>query len=93
MFVFSVSATTTKAIDGFNIGDKAPFIVYINFKDLFGAETLCKLLVMREGFKDVVIEKRQMISEEKLKDDRIIQADKGLKEAQKSGFAIQLFSN
>jgi hypothetical protein len=93
MFVFSVSAKATKAIDEFAEGDIAPFIVYINFKDLHGAEALCKLFVMREGFKEVTIEKRQMISEEKLADQRIVDADKGLKEALKTGYALQLFSS
>lgn len=93
MFVFSVSAKTTKPIDDFAEGDTAPLIVYINFKDLLGAETLCKLFVMREGFKEVSIEKRQMISDEKLADTRIVDADKGLKEALKTGYALQLFSS
>ncbi|MAZ87696.1 MAG: hypothetical protein CL693_08620 [Cellvibrionaceae bacterium] len=92
MYVFSASATATKSFDDINIGDKAPFIVYIDFKDLFGAETLCKVLVMREGFKDIEIEKRQWLTPEKCQDPKIQQADKGLREALKAGFAIQLFS-
>jgi hypothetical protein len=47
---------------------------------------------MREGFKDVVIEKRQLITADKLADKRIVEADKGLKEALNKGYAIQLFS-
>lgn len=92
MYVFAASAIATKAVDDFAIGDSAPFIVYINFKDLYGAEALCKLFIMREGFKDVLIEKRQLITAEKLADKRIIDADKGLKEALSKGYAIQLFS-
>ncbi|WP_439135044.1 hypothetical protein [Pseudomaricurvus sp.] len=92
MYVFSATAEATKAFDGIEPGQKAPFIVYINFKDLFGAETLCKVLVMREGFKDVVIEKRQWLTPEKCQDQRILDADKGLREALQAGFAIQLFN-
>ncbi|GAB3110496.1 hypothetical protein G8770_20825 [Aestuariicella hydrocarbonica] len=92
MYVFSASAVATKALDGIEPGQKAPFIVYINFLDLFGAETLCKILIMREGFKEVEIEKRQLLTPEKCKDPKILNADKGLREALKTGFAIQLFS-
>ncbi|MBR9910376.1 MAG: hypothetical protein GYB33_08515 [Gammaproteobacteria bacterium] len=92
MYVFSASATATRAHDGIAVGQSAPFIVYINFLDLFGAEALCKLLVMREGFRDVEIEKRQWLTPEKCQDPRIQAADKGLREALKTGFAIQLFS-
>ncbi len=92
MYVFSASATATKAFDDIEIGDTSPFIVYIDFKDLFGAETLCKILIMREGFKDIEIEKRQWLTPEKCQDPKILQADKGLREALKAGFAIQLFS-
>ncbi len=92
MYVFSASATANRAFDGIEPGEQAPFIVYINFQDLFWAETLCKVLVMREGFTDVVIEKRQWLTPEKCQDPRIQAADKGLREALKTGFAIQLFS-
>ncbi|NIB44004.1 hypothetical protein HBA55_30660 [Pseudomaricurvus alkylphenolicus] len=92
MYVFSASAIATKDFDDLKAGDKALFIVYINFKDLFGAETLCKVLTMREGFKDVEIEKRQWLTPEKVQDERIQAADKGLREALQTGFAIQMFS-
>lgn len=92
MYVFSASATATKAFDGIALGDQAPFIVYIDFKDLFGAESLCKIFILREGFKDVRIEKRQWLTPEKCEDPRILGADKGLREALKTGFALQLFS-
>ena len=92
MYVFSASAVATKAFDDIEVGDKSPFIVYVDFKDLFGAETLCKVLVMREGFKEVEIEKRQWLTPEKCQDPKIQAADKGLREALKTGFAIQLFS-
>ena len=92
MYVFSASATAIKDIDDIKAGDNALFIVYIDFKDLFGAETLCKVLVMREGFKEIVIDKRQWLTPEKCQDKRIQAADKSLKNALKTGFAIQLFN-
>lgn len=92
MYVFAASATATRTHQDLVEGRRAPFIVYIDFKDLFGAEALCKLLVMREGFKDVEIEKLQWLTAEKCQDKRIQAADKGLREALQSGYAIQLFS-
>lgn len=92
MYVFAASAIATRSHDGFAVGDKAPFIVYIDFKDLYGAEALCKLFVTRTGFRDVTIENRRWLKPEKCKDRRILAADKGLREALRKGFAIQLFS-
>lgn len=92
MYVFSASATATKPFDDIAIDDNALFIIYVDFKDLFGAEALCKILVMREGFKDVIIDKRQWLTPEKCQNAKIQAADKNLCEALKTGFAIQLFS-
>ena len=92
MYIFSVSAKTRHDIDGFSKGQQVPFIVYINFKDLYGAEKLCQIFVIKEGFYDVVIEKRKLLTEEKLLDPKVIDADKALKEAINTGYAIQLFS-
>ncbi len=89
MYIFSVTAKAKKAIEGFAEGDSAPFIVYIDFKDLFGAEQLCKLFVMKEGFYDVIIEKRKLLSEAKIV--KLKSKDKSIKEARDSGYAIQLF--
>ena len=91
MYVFSATAIATKAVDHLQPGDRGLFIVYIDFKDLFGAENLCKLMVMRQGFKDVEIEKRQWLTPEKCQDPRFQQADKALCEALQTGWAIQLF--
>ncbi len=91
MYVFSATATATKALDGLKPGDQGLFIVYIDFKDLFGAENLCKMFVMRAGFTDVLIEKRQWLTPEKCQDPRIHSADKSLREALQTGWAIQLF--
>lgn len=93
MYVFSVSAKTNKAIDGFNQDDIVPFIVYINFKDLSGAEKLCQLYVQQQDFYDVVIEKRKLIEDKFLSNQKLIDADKALKDAIDTGYAIQVFNS
>ena len=93
MYVFSVNATTPCAIDGFAAGAEVPFIVYINYRDLFGAEQLCRLYLMKEGFDDPQIDKRKLIEQRYLNDPKALAADKALKEALDSGYSIQIFSS
>ncbi len=92
MYVFSVNATTAKDFDAFHTGDEVPFIVYINFKDLFGAEQLCHLYLLQQGFNKPVIEKRKLIDKKFLQNPKLVEADKALKEALDSGYSIQIFS-
>lgn len=92
MYVFSVNARTSKAIEDFNKGDEIPFIVYINFKDLYGAEQLCRIYLIHQGFEKPVIEKRKLIEDRFLQDQKLINADNALKEALDSGYSIQIFS-
>lgn len=92
MYVFSVNANTPKAFDDFKAGDEVPFMVYVNFKDLTGAELLCKFYIEQAGFESIVIEKRKMIVEKFLSDKKLIDADPNMKEAMESGYAIQVFS-
>ncbi|GAA6169294.1 hypothetical protein [Sessilibacter corallicola] len=89
MYIFSVTAKTKEAIDGFAKDAEAPFIVYIDFKDLIGAEQLARLFVMKEGFYDVVIEKRKQLPKGKVL--QLKRKDKQIQEALKTGYAIQLF--
>lgn len=91
MYVFSVNAVPREGNKEFTGGEELPFIVYINFKDLFGAEQLCKLYLYKEGFRDAAIQNRKLIEERFLQDKKLIQADKSLREAMQSGYAIQLF--
>ncbi len=92
MYVFSVNARTSHAIDGFAEGEEVPFILYINFKDLFGAEQLCRLYLLQQGFEKPVIEKRKLIDAKFLTDPKLIAADPALKEALDTGYSIQVFS-
>ncbi|HEY7775607.1 MAG TPA: hypothetical protein VIC02_03610 [Kineobactrum sp.] len=68
-----------------------PFMVYINFIDLFGAEQLCKIYLMQAGFTNVHIEKRKFLNDQKLKDKQLLLVDPALKEALASGYMIRMF--
>ncbi len=57
MYIFSVNARAKKSFDDVKEGQLVPFIVYINFVDIFGAEQLCKIYLIRAGFTDIDIEK------------------------------------
>lgn len=91
MFVFSVNGKAREAKEGIELGEQVPFIVYINYQDMFGAEQLCKIYLMRAGFTEIEIENRKMIQPKLLKDKRVVEADKALKEALDSGYMIQMF--
>lgn len=89
MYIFSVTAKTRTDIEGFSKDSPAPFIVYIDFKDLFGAEQLVKLFVMKAGFYDVIIEKRKQLPQGKVL--QLKRKDKQIQEALETGYAVQLF--
>ena len=91
MYIFSVNGTSKKERDGLKVGQVVPFIVYINFIDLFGAEQLCKVYLIRAGFTDIEIEKRKLVPSHLTEDKRVIAADKAMAEAIKSGYMIQMF--
>lgn len=90
MFIFSATAKSKKDQPGFKSGESIPFIVYIDFKDMFGAEKLCQIFLFKEGFHDIHIEKRKLIPNDKL-DSKLIENDKALAEALESGYMIQMF--
>ena len=92
MYVFSVNAVTPEPFDDFAAGAEVPFIVYINFQDLYGAEQLCKLYLNQQGFLKVNIEKRKLIEAKFLQNKKLINADPSMKDALSSGYAIQLFN-
>jgi len=91
MYIFSVNAKAKKSRDDIKEGQQVPFIVYINFIDLFGAEQLCKVYLMRAGFTDIEIEKRKLVPSTLTGDPRVVAADKAMAEAIKSGYLIQMF--
>lgn len=93
MYVFQATATAKRAMEGLKAGQKAPFIVYINFPDLFGAEQLCKLYLLKSGFMEPVIEKRKLLAGKYLEDPIAIAADKAMSDAMKTGYHIQLFES
>ncbi len=91
MYIFSVNARAKKSFDDVKEGQLVPFIVYINFIDLYGAEQLCKIYLMRAGFMDVDIEKRKLVPSHLTTDARVIAADKTMAAAIKDGYVIQMF--
>ncbi|MDQ2075496.1 hypothetical protein [Marinimicrobium sp. ABcell2] len=91
MYIFSANATARVARDDIEEGQQMPFIVYVNFVDLFGAEQLCKVYLMRAGFTDIEIEKRKFVPGKLLNDERVINADKAMREAIEHGYMIQMF--
>lgn len=89
MFIFSVTAKTRSAIEGFERGASAPFIVYIDFQDLMGAEYLARYYVAKEGFYEITVDKRRQLERDKLAE--FANKNEQVKEALKTGYAIQLF--
>lgn len=93
MYLFSVNAISKRDQGEFKEGEDVPFIVYINFKDLFGAEQLAKVFVMREGFREVTIEKRKHLEDRVIQDgENALSRDPQIREAQLKGYCIQAFS-
>lgn len=93
MYLFSVNATAKKTQGEFTEGEQAPFIVYIDFKDMFGAEKLAQLFVMAEGFRDVQIEKRKLIENAQIPNNPALAKDPQILEALTKGYCVQAFSS
>lgn len=88
MYLFSLNAVSSKNQGEFREGEECPFIVYVDFKDLFGAEQLATLYVMKEGFRQVKILKRRL-----MKVDDKLRQDPQIKEALSKGYCVQVFSS
>jgi hypothetical protein len=91
MFLFSCTAVAKKARDDVAAGEAMPFIVYIHYADLFGAEYLCKLYLMQAGFGEIKIDKRKQLSKAQIIEMAEVDAD--IKEAAKSGFCLRMFDS
>ena len=87
MYLFSINATLSKDQGEFKAGEECPFIAYINFVDLFGAEQLAKLYLLKEGFRDATIIKRRFLKLEGQSHD-----DPQIREALQKGYCLQVFS-
>ncbi|WP_373090056.1 hypothetical protein [Zhongshania sp.] len=92
MYLFSINATAKITHGEFTEGEQAPFIVYIDFKDMFGAENLAKLFVMAEGFTKVEIEKRKLIDNAHIPDNPTLAKDPQILEALVKGYCVQAFN-
>ena len=91
MYAFSVMAEASHAHQDIAQGVPLPFIVYINFYDLYGAEKLCEWYLLKSGFQHIVIEKRKFLSKNLIEDNRVLAADPAIREAVEKGYFIQLF--
>jgi hypothetical protein len=91
MYIFSANGKARKDLDDIKQGEEKPFIVYINFPDLFGAEQLCKIYLMKSGFTEIEIKKRKLMPDDVVYDERGLKADKAMADALKDGYHIQLF--
>lgn len=91
MYVFSVNATAKVSLQGIAQGQSVPFIVYINSRDRAGAEKLCTLHLLKAGFHQIHIEKSKEVAAKALKDKKIVQAHRGLREALDQGYSIHMF--
>lgn len=87
VFLFSINAQSKTDQGEFKADEEVPFIVYIDFADMFGAEYLAKLYVMREGFKEVKVIKRRQVSV-----DSDLEKDPQIQQARKKGYCLQAFS-
>lgn len=91
MYIFSANAIAKKASEEFKAGETVPFIVYINFKDLFGAEQLCKVYLMQAGFTQIQINKRKLITVQWMQEQENLEQDPALAAALKDGYFLQAF--
>lgn len=91
MYIFSANAIAKKDSEEFKAGESVPFIVYINFKDLFGAEQLCKVYLMQAGFTQIQIKKRKLITQQWMSEQENMEQDAALVAALKDGYFLQAF--
>lgn len=89
MYLFSCSATANQALPEVREGETMPFIVYINFSDLLGAEYLCKLYLMKSGFDNVQIEKRKQLQQEQV--TLLSEKDEDIRKALGKGYHLRMF--
>ncbi len=89
MYLFSCNATAKQALPEVEEGEEMPFIVYIDYQDLFGAEYLCKLYLIRAGFTDIEIEKRQQLPDDSVKN--LKEKDSDIQQALTDGFHLRMF--
>ena len=89
MYLFSCSATASQALPEVRQGETMPFIVYINFSDLFGAEYLCKLYLLKAGFDNVQIEKRKQLQQDQVVS--LSEKDTDIRKAMKKGYHLRMF--
>ncbi|ROS04593.1 hypothetical protein EDC56_0099 [Sinobacterium caligoides] len=91
MFLFSVTATAKKDVEGVNAGQQAEFIVYIDYKDQQGAIQLCKFYLANAGFGQVIIDKMKEAHGDFIKNSVSSAHRSNIEAAQSDGYFVQLF--
>lgn len=91
MYLFSINATARQDSDDAKTGEVKPFIVYINYEDLFGAQALVHAYLLRAGFHKPEFSDQKHISSDQLKDHAKVAGNPQLTTALRDGYSIQLF--
>jgi hypothetical protein len=91
MYIFSVTATAMRDTDDAKSGESRPFIIYINFQELFGAQSLVRAYLIRAGYSQVNFEDQKHLSNEQLGDHAKVAGNPMIVTALRDGYAVQLF--
>jgi len=93
MYIFSVTATARKDTADAKQGEQRPFIVYINFADLFGAQALVQAYLLNAGYGQVQFDDQKHIDPSKLNEHAKVAANQQLSDALTHGYSVQLFES
>ncbi|WP_298633795.1 hypothetical protein [uncultured Umboniibacter sp.] len=93
MYIFSITAVARIDQDGFTAGTSKPFIVYINFADLFGARALAQAYLLKAGFHKLRFDDQKHLSPEQLSDHATVAGNRQIVEALEHGFSLQIFES
>ena len=93
MYILSITATVRVDHDGLTAGTTRPFIVYVNFPDLFGARALAQAYLLRAGFHKLRFDDQKHLSEAQLNDHAKVAGNSQIVEALSHGYSIQMFES
>ncbi len=93
MYIFSVTATARQDNEDAKKGESRPFIIYINFADLFGAQALAQAYLLKAGFSSLRFDDLKHIDPSKLTDHAKVAGNQQLSDALRHGYSIQLFES
>lgn len=93
MYIFSVTATAIRDTDDAKTGETRLFIVYINFTELFGAQSLVRAYLIRAGYSSIAFEDQKHLNNDQLSDHAKVAGNPMIVEALREGYAVQLFDS